>query len=85
MIIYLVILLAFCGIGIVIYQLFKKPNTNLIKVRNKPVFKPALKKIRYVGKNNDNNQHKAAMKARRQGHLRYYFHGEYYNTGLYAR
>jgi len=38
---------------------------------------------KHVSKNQANNFHKAALKARRQGHLRFMFHGDYYTTGLY--
>jgi len=33
-------------------------------------------------KNEQLNFHKAAIKARRQGHLRFVYHGNYYTTGL---
>lgn len=32
--------------------------------------------------NEARNMHKAGLKARRQGHLRYMFHGEWHGTGL---
>jgi len=44
--------------------------------------KRVLKPIRYTSKNEYQNHHKAALKARRQGHFRFMRHGTWYFTGL---
>jgi hypothetical protein len=93
--IYIIILSAlFCAVafGLDLYirrknKMPKQPETpyaDAITRQRKLNRKAKTNKLEYIGKNYANNEHKAMMKARRQGHQLYYYHGEYYPTGLIA-
>jgi len=52
--------------------------------RNLIISKTANRKLKkkVLSDNEQRNYHKALLKARRQGHLTFFFHEEYYPTGL---
>jgi hypothetical protein len=85
----IIILAALCAIMLLASFLHQRTVETIKPVplsqrKNPEEEKRNLKPLKVGGysKNLDKNRHKAALKARRQGHLRYFFHGNYFPTGL---
>ena len=83
-----IITLLFCSVLVTcrIDKLLRKNSHSELIAKNSEVGEKEYKAVRNpekpVSKNDSLNHEKAALRARRQGHLRFMYHGQYYFTGL---
>jgi hypothetical protein len=81
LIIIILLVLFLVGKAIVYFIEKDKPEPDIKKSLTLKVPKKKVKTDRELDRERANFR-KAQLKGRRQGHLQFYFHGEYYPTGL---